>query len=370
MNQKVIPVLLLIIALGSPLVAETPTVTLQEWKDSFAKNPEWFEKGVHVVDAPRKSFVATGRVQIASIRFKTGRDREVAGKLAELAAKRELLDHVYARDKKDLRLPERLATFTNEDIQQEGYRRSLTVSGLQVAASWVDEGFLWCTVIVSHDGIDGPKRFVEQTESAGADHWLREYERQKTAQALYKAFECDHHSKAVRGALSKRFADQGQHVAAFLIIQAGTLPAPDDPLGQYLGKTGSEHLELGLRHFRAEVPDLEKALPEFLLALNSQYTNPETLNYVGVCFQRDGWHRLSALFFEQALMQSKDHLHPYALTNLGISQSSLGEVESARRSLTKAIQAFPNHSWTKRAQEALSKLDLKPSSIEGAVPKK
>src|SRR5262249_8220736 len=154
------------------------------------------------------------------------------------------------------------------------------------------------------------------------------------------------------------FLGKGGKVAAF-IIQAtqAKLPQPGDPLGRFLAGISNPFWDRGLAHFQAAKPDPEKAVDAFLRALETQYANGDTLNYVGACYRALGWPRLSSVFFEQAISQSENHLHRYALTNLGLCLAELDQPMAARRCLQRAIKAFPDEKWTENARKALQRLN-------------
>jgi tetratricopeptide (TPR) repeat protein len=356
-RHLVAAVLLPAVAAGV-LPAAPPEVLLADWKDVFAAQPALFQVGVHPVEKPDKAFVATGRLPLEAVSLKTDRDRAIAEKRAELAAKRELLEFVYRRDKGGLMLPPHLERFATEALRFNAHNRTLTVRGLQVAARWTDDKHVWCTVLVSQGNVRRAGEFADQFRVAGAAHYLDLFKKGENPADLYRAFEINPLAEEVRAALAQHFLDRGCRVAAFVVRSpAAQLPGRDDALGKYLAGTQNPAWEKGLKEFQSDRPRLDLALDSFLRALDAQYVNPDALNYVGACYRELGWPRLASTFFEQALAQSEGRVHRYALTNLGLCLADLDEAGGARRHLTKAIEAFPEEGWTAKARQALRRLD-------------
>jgi Tfp pilus assembly protein PilF len=339
------------------LRADPPEIKLGEWKDAFAADPKLFEAGVHPVDAPEKAFVITGRVPRALISLKTERDREIATKRAELAAKGQLFEFVYRRDKGLIKLPAHLDRFADEALKFDAHSRTLTVQGMQTAATWVDDTYVWCTLVVGQTNVKRTSAIADQFRLVGAKHYLQQYGKNKQEADLFRAFEIDPDSKEVRTSLSNYFLAQGHKVASFVIqTPQPKLPPRDDAFGRFLADLKNPAWEEGLAHFQAVEPDLDRARAAFLRALETRYVDGDNLNYIGACFRSRGWHRLASVFFEQALMQSEKQLHPYALTNLGLCLIELDQPEAARRYLQQAVATFPDEEWTEHSRKALARL--------------
>lgn len=346
---------------------DPPAIALPKWQEAFHQHPEWLTQGVHEADQPEQALVATGSVPLAPVRGKTGRDRQIGEARAELAAKRELVLYFFEREKQQLRCPPHLERLVDDVIRLDAYTRTVTVSGLQTAATWWDEQAVWCTVIVAEDQVRRAKDFAQHVEQVGGQRFLELFRANKSRPDLYRAFEFAPGNKDIRAELAQAFVSQGQKVAAFVIQEgAARLPPPDDPLARFLAGVEDPHWRAALAAFQADEPDLERALDAFLHALDTQYANPDAFNYAGVCCQKLGWRQLACVLFEQALAQSPQRVHRYALTNLGLCCLELGDAGKARTYLNQAVKEFPDESWSARARRALQELDQQPTSPAGA----
>jgi Flp pilus assembly protein TadD len=345
---------------GGSLRAAPPEVTLEGWKEAFKADPDLFALGVHPVEKPESAFIATGRLPLEAVSLESARDRDIAAKRVELAAKRQLLEFFFRRDKDKLKLPPHLERFANDALKFEANSRTLIVQGLQTAARWKDDKYIWCTVVVSQSNVKRAGEFAEQFRSAGAAHYMQLFGKEKSEVDLFRAFELQPEAKEVRDVLAQYFLARGHKVAAFLVqTPRAQLPARDDPLGKYLAALKNPAWEEGLAHFEADKPRLDQAAEAFLRALETKYVSGDAFNYLGACYRERGWPRLASVFFAQALAQSEGQVHPYALTNLGLCLVDLDQPEAAAPYLRKAIEKFPGEEWTERARQALKALDAR-----------
>jgi Tfp pilus assembly protein PilF len=347
---------------GGGLQAAPPEVTLEGWKEAFKADPALFALGVHPVEKPESAFIATGRLPLEAVSLETDRDRDIAAKRVELAAKRQLLEFFFRRDKEKLRLPPHLERFANEALKFEAHSRTLIVQGLQTAARWKDDKYIWCTVVVSRSNVKRAGAFAEQFRSAGAAHYLQRFGKEKAEADLFRAFEIQPDAKEVREALAQYFLTRGHRVAAFVVqTPRAQLPPRDDPLGKYLAGLKNPAWEEAMAHFEAEKPRLDQAAEAFLRALETRYVHADAFNYLGACYRERGWPRLASVFFAQALAQSEGGVHPYALTNLGLCLVDLDQPEAAAPYLRKAVEKYPDEEWTARARKALKDLESRKS---------
>ena len=352
-------IVFLAIAASWDFGGETPKVTLQGWKETLEANPKFFEVGVHLIEKPERAFVVTGKVSRKNLSLKTLDERQAAANIAELAAKKQLLNYMFEVDKAKLKLPRELEKLATDSLKFDAHSRSLTMKGVQVAARWTDDSNIWCTLLISQSNVQRVKEFADSFRSVGASHYLAKFSETEKDADLYRAFEIGGQEMLeVREAISQRFLAQGFRVAAFIVSSPKAhLPRPDEPLAVFLAKSKCKSWEDALEHYQTEKPDLEKALDGFLLALETRYGDPDALNYVGVCFRELGFPRMGSVFLEHSLAQSPKQGHRYALTNLGLCHMEMDQPEDARKYLEKAVEVFPKESWTDRAREALRKLD-------------
>ena len=337
----------------------TPKVLLEKWKDIFAANPKYFEVGVHAVEKPEKAFVVTGSVSRQNLSLKTLLEREIAADLAELAAKKQLLNYMYRFDKGKLKLPRHLEQLATESLKFDAHSRTLTMRGVQVAARWTDEKHVWCTLVIAQSNVQQIREFADSFRIVGANHYLGQFTKNRKDADLYRAAEIGGlEAKQIREALSQRMLAHGFHVAAFVVHSPSSrLPGPDDQLASFLLKAMNPAWDEAMAQFEAEKPNLDKALNLFLAALETRYADPDALNYVGVCFKELGYPRMGSVFFQHTLAQSNKQQHRFALTNLGLCLVELDQLESGRGYLQKAVEAFPKEMWTEKARQMLRKLD-------------
>ena len=337
---------------------ELPKVDLPGWAEVFQKHPELYGKGVHTVELPEKAFVVVGEVPLASVRTKTSRNRETARALAELEAKRELLQYCFDRDKRGLRFPAEWQKFADDALQWSAYQRTVTVLGMQKLATWTDAKSMCCLCLVAQANVDVAKDFAERLGRAGLEHFLDDFRKTSEIQSLYRAFEFDAESQKAREGLAKEFLARGQRIAAYVIQQQkAKLPGADDPLARFLAGSDDPAWREGMDLFQAKTPDLERALPALLRGLDSRYADPDAFNYVGVCYRKLGYPRLASVFLARAVEQSPKHVHRYALTNLGLCLLEAGQVKEARSYLSQAVAEFPDEPWTENARKALAESD-------------
>jgi len=352
---------LLLIVLSVPRAsAAPPKVLLEEWKEACASNPKLFEVGVYAVDQPEKGLVATGRVSRERLSLDTQLGRETAADLAELAAKKQLLDFAYRRDRGDIKLPAHLEKYANEALKREAHGRAVTLRGVQVLARWIDAGHVWCTLVIAQSNMRRVGEIAADFRLVGSGHYLRQYAQTQAPADLFRAFEIDPHSNEIRSALAHHLLGKGCRVAAFCVSEPkAALPGAKDALARYLAGTPNPSWEKALAHFEAEKPDLPRALDAFLMALETRYANADSFNYVGACFRTLGWPRLASVFFERSLAQAEGGIHRFALTNLGLCLEELDQADAARPFFRKAVQSFPDEGWTANARKALERLDAK-----------
>lgn len=340
--------------------AAPPTIILSDWKSAFEENPAWLQEGVHSTDKPEKAFIATGKVAIGSLNLKIERDRQIIKTRAELAAKGELLKFAFKRDKKEIKLPDHLNKFASESLIFSTYSKTLLVQGLQTAAIWGDEKDVWAAVVITQENVKLAKNFADQFKIVGAGHYLDLYDKNKIPGDLYKAFELNPDSKGVRASLTSYFLDLGFNVASYLVHAPDVvLPDRKNPLGKFLEKIKSPSFDEAQVAFQSEMPNIEKALIGYMRSLDTRYTDPDLLNQIGACFRELGYPRLASLFFSHALAQSESQIHPYALTNMGLSLVGIGETDKAIKYLKLAIEKFPDEGWTEKARQALKMIDSK-----------
>jgi len=337
-----------------------PTIILKDWQPAFKENPEWLQEGVYSTDKPEKAFIATGKIAIEGLSLKTERDLQITKSRAELAAKAELLKFAYKRDKKEIKLPDHLNKFASESLVFSTYAKTLTVQGMQTAAIWGDEKFVWASVIVTQENVKLAKNFAEQFKIVGSSYYLDLYDKSKIPADLYKAFELNSDNKLVRTNLTSYFSAMGFNVASYLTHAPDlALPNRNDPLGQFLSKIKSQSFEEAQVEFQAEMPKIDKSLNGYLRALDTKYTDPDLLNQIGACFRELGYPRLASLFFSHTLAQSEGQIHPFALTNMGLSLVSMGDQEKALKYFKLAVEKYPAEPWTEKSRLALKMIDSK-----------
>lgn len=345
--------LLLLVSL--PLFAEVPKSIPDAWRPAFETRPEMTEPGVYAVEKPQKALLVTGRYVPAEPLADTSRNRQISRERAELAAYSVLYSHFYERDRENLILPDRFKALANDAVLRDAHRQMISIRGAKILAIWADQKGVCCTLLLSEDGVSIAKEIEPSFRSAAGHQQLKAYETESGFKSIRMAFECDPNSAAIRKAYSSYMVSRGYKIAGFLLSSpTAKLPDIKDSLGGFLKSAGEADFKKAVALFEQPSPDMEVVVDAFLLALESQYANPDCLNYVGICFRLLGYLESAHVFLTHAVAHGP---HRLATTNLGLNLVKLGRVEDARKALAEAIKIFPNEPWTVKAEEAIRRLD-------------
>ncbi len=354
--------IVLLLLAGSPLFAQVPKSIPDEWRATFEERPEMTEPGVFTVEKPQKALLVTGRFVPSEPLAETARNRQLHRERAELAAYSVLYSHFFERDKDNLIVPNRLKSLANDAVLKDAHRRTITVRGAKVLAVWADTKGTCCTLLISGDGIDFVKDYESAFRRSAGNQQLKAYEKDNKLASLRMAFECDPSSPEIRKEYSDYLTLHGYKVAGFLVANpSNRLPEPTDQLTKFLRNATDEQYKRAVDKFEQPDAKLETSLDGFLTTLDGQYSNPDCLNYIGVCFRSLGLPESARLFFSQAVVSGP---HRFATTNLGLCLVDLDRKDEARRTLQEAVECFPDEPWTSHAKRMLQRLDEKEGNDE------
>jgi tetratricopeptide (TPR) repeat protein len=345
----------LLLFAGSPLFAEVPKSIPEEWRPAFEAQPEMTEPGVYPVEIPQKALIVTGRFIPTEPLADNPRNRQISRERAELAAYSVLYSHYFEKDKDNLIVPNRFKSLANDALLKDAHRRTISVRGAKVLAVWTDPKGVCCTLLISADGVSVATEFEPSFRASAGSSQLKAYEADNKLTTIRTAFECDPNSPVIRKAYSNWMVKHGFKIAGFLLASpTAKLPNINEQLSGFLKDAGEADFKKAVALFEQSNPDLEAVLHTFLSALESQYANPDCLNYIGVCFRLLGYLESAHVFFVQAVAHGP---HRLATTNLGLNLIRLGRAEEARAAFAEAIKIFPDEPWTVKAREAIKFLD-------------